>query len=49
MPQVRRCKYPNCHAYAVMPNHYCQTHIDHEQEYLDRRHKDHESKQTRWK
>ena len=49
MPRVRRCKYPNCHAYAVMPNHYCQTHIDHEQEYLDRRNKYHESKQTRWK
>ena len=48
MPRVRRCRYPNCHAYAYVPNHYCKKHIKHEKEYLDRRKQYHTNKYTTW-
>lgn len=37
MPRVRRCRYNGCHDYAMMPDHYCSKHIDHEAEYIARR------------
>lgn len=32
MPQIRRCRFPGCHAVAYVPNHYCKKHIEHEAE-----------------
>lgn len=54
MPRVRRCKYPNCHGFATMPNHYCDKHIEHEAEYQADRDKyrgihRQSSKATTWK
>lgn len=37
MPKVRRCRQYGCHAMAELPNHYCNKHIEHEQEYLESR------------
>ena len=52
MTRVRRCRYPNCHEFAFIPNHYCKKHIAHEKELRERNehyrlnHK--QSKQSRW-
>ncbi|WP_057770746.1 hypothetical protein [Lactobacillus selangorensis] len=37
MPRARRCRYPNCHGIAMLPDHYCARHIEHEAEYLAKR------------
>ena len=53
MPRVRRCRFPNCHEFAMMPNHYCKKHIEHEKEWQERNefyrlhHK--RSKQSQWR
>lgn len=39
MPRVRRCRYQGCHAFAVLPDHYCTKHIAHEAEYQAQREK----------
>ena len=48
MPRVRRCRFPNCHEFAMMPNHYCKKHIEHEKELQQRsnyfQHKRHNNK-----
>lgn len=56
MPRIRRCRYPNCHNPAFMPNHYCRKHIEHEKEYRENRlkyakryHQSGNSKQRQWK
>ncbi len=53
MPRVRRCRYPGCHEYAYVPNHYCSKHIAHEAEYQAQRDKyrgiHRSSKATTWK
>lgn len=37
MPRIRRCRYPNCHNPAFIPNHYCRQHHKHEVEYRKQR------------
>ena len=39
MPRVRRCRYQGCHAFAVLPDHFCTKHIAHEAEYQAQREK----------
>lgn len=46
MPRVRRCLYDSCHGYAYNPNHYCDEHIEHEQEYQAERNKYRRDKTT---
>ena len=51
MPRVRRCKYQGCHAFAMVPNHYCAKHIEHEAEYQAQREKyrkHHGTRATTW-
>lgn len=36
MPRIRRCRFPGCHEFAMMPNHYCRKHIAHEKELQER-------------
>lgn len=39
MPRYRRCREQGCHGMALHPNHYCNKHIEKEQDYLDSRQK----------
>lgn len=51
MPRVRRCRYQGCHAFAVLPDHYCTKHIAHEAEYQAQREKyrqRHTTRATTW-
>ena len=51
MPRVRRCRYQGCHAFAVLPDHYCAKHIAHEAEYQAQREKyrqRHTTRATTW-
>lgn len=51
MPRVRRCRYQGCHAFAVLPDHYCTKHITHEAEYQAQREKyrqRHTTRATTW-
>ena len=51
MPRVRRCRYQGCHAFAVLPDHYCTKHIAHEAEYQTQREKyrqRHTTRATTW-
>lgn len=51
MPRVRRCRYQGCHAFAVLPDHYCAKHIAHETEYQAQREKyrqRHTTRATTW-
>lgn len=53
MPRVRRCRFPNCHEFAMIPNHYCKKHIEREKELQERNeyHRLHHghSKQSQWR
>lgn len=53
MPRIRRCRYPNCHAVAYFPNHYCKKHIQHEKELQERNERfrlhHSRSKQSQWR
>lgn len=52
MPRIRRCRYPNCHNPALMPNHYCRAHSKYEKEYREKREafaKKKQSRQSRWR
>lgn len=37
MTRVRRCRYKDCHNFAVVPNHYCKQHMQYEEDYRKQR------------
>lgn len=48
MPRVRRCRHQGCHAFAMVPNFYCDKHQEEEKE-REQRHQSWNEKRTAWK